>query len=317
MAGSRLCLFDREMIERGCEAGESLRAIGRWSGRSPSTIQREMARNSSWHGSYRAANAQREADGRARRPKRALLDDRRLLRRVERLLKRVEYSPAATAAVLRRQGMPICAETIYRGIYQRRFGDPRKVLRRPRSCRRPRTRTGLSHPVLGNISLIGERPARAGVGHWEGDLLVGKRNLTAVVVLTEIVTRFTLVVALTDRTADRTAAQLIEAIRRRVPRHLRQTLTFDQGREFTRWASIATATGFGIYFCEPRSSWQKPLAENTNALLRRWLPKGTVISKDQRILDKIARLLNNMPRHSLEWETSTMHYRQARVTPTM
>ena len=136
-------------------------------------------------------------------------------------------------------------------------------------------------------------------------------------VLTEIVTRYTLIVAISSRNADHVADQMTRLICNRIPTHLRGTLTLDQGREFTRWATIAAGTGFGIYFCDPRSPWQKPLVENTNALLRRWLPRGTVFPTTQRIVDKIAYLLNAMPRRSHQWDTAADRYRQARVASTM
>ena len=317
MAGSRLCFEERRVIESGRRAGFSWRTLGDLLGRDPSAVFREVKRNRNRFGGYTARTAQRRADRRARRPKAALLDERGLYRRVKHLLTKKKYSPAAAAAVLRARGVGICHETIYRGIYARRFGDPRRVLCRPRTHRRRRTRTGIYSDPLGVFSLIDHRPDREGPGHWEGDLLVGRRNLSAVVVLTELVTRFTLVVALTNRTADHTAAQLIAAIQRRVPRHLRKTLTLDQGREFARWGTIAARTGFGIYFCHPHSPWEKPLVENTNALLRRWLPRGTVFPRSQKTLDRIAQLLNRMPRRSHNWDTAANQYRQARVATTM
>ena len=317
MAGARLVLHDREVIESAVSQGLSYRMIGELLGRSASTIQREVVRNRNRLGRYRARGAQRKADRRAQRPKAAKLDDRRLYRRVKRLLVTRRYSPAATAAVLRSQGIRICHETIYRAIYQHRFGSPKQVLCRPRSRRMRRTRTGESRQVLGDITLIDQRPPLKGAGHWEGDLLVGKRNRTAVVVLTEIVTRYTLVIALNNRTADHVANRIIATIRYRIPIHLRHTLTLDQGREFADWTRIAAKTRFDVYFCEPASPWQKPLVENTNALLRRWLPRGTIFPTRQPIVDKIAKLLNTMPRRSLNWNTATDHYRQARVATTM
>lgn len=316
MAG-RLVLCDREVIEAGLAEGLSLRSIGRLLGRSGSTIHREVIRNRNRDGVYRAASAQRRADRRSRRPKVAKLDDRRLCRQVHQLLVDQRYSPAAASAVLARRGVTISHETIYREVYQWRFGNPTQVLCRPRPRRMRRTRTGRSHQVLGDLVLIGRRPERVGAGHWEGDLLVGRRNRSAVVVLTETATRYTLVVALANRHADHVADQLIAHIRHRIPTGLRSTLTLDQGREFAQWAAIAAATGFDIYFCEPRSPWQKPLVENTNALLRRWLPRGTVLPSAQPTLDHIARHLNGMPRRSHQWDSATDRYRQAKVATTM
>lgn len=317
MAGSRFDYTERKVIESCRRRGMSFRAIGEVLGRDHSAVFREVARNRNRFGGYRAKGAQRKAERRARRPKVAKLDDRRLYRRVKHLLTKTKYSPAATAAVLRAEGYRICHETIYRAIYLGRFGDPTKVLCRPRRYRKRRTRTGQYHDPLGDFTSIDDRPTLVGAGHWEADLLVGRRNLTAVVVLVELVTRYTVVVALENRTAAHTATQLIAAVFSRIPKHLRKTLTLDQGREFARWAEIAARTGFEVFFCHPHAPWEKPLVENTNALLRRWLPRGTVFPTNQKTLDRIAGLLNRMPRRSHRWDTAANQYRQARVVTTM
>lgn len=316
MAGVRFDFEERLVIARGRAMGLSYRQLGVLLGRDASAVCREVNRNRNAQGVYWARGAQRKAAVRARRPKRSKLDDRRLWRMVNHRLKEWRYSPAATAADLAGRGVRISHETIYQAIYQRRFGDPKAVLCRPRPHRKRRTRTGRITDSLGPIRLIDQRPARTGVGHWEADLLVGKGNYTAVVVLTEVVTRYTVIVALENRTADHCHRQLVTQIRRRIPRRFRKTITFDQGREFARWQQLEKATGFTAYFCHPRSPWEKPLVESTNALLRRWLPRGAPITSNQHDLNKISRLLNTMPRHIHQWSTAANEYRKHRVATT-
>ena len=178
---------------------------------------------------------------------------------------KLKYSPAATAADLGSRGISISHETIYQAIYRRFFGDPRIVLCRPRKTRRRRTKTGRGPNSLGDFVLIDERPERVGAGHWEADLLSGTGNKSVVGVLTETVSRQTIVVSLPQRSTRHVADQLVGIIQHRIPKHLRKTLTLDQGREFARWDRIGKATGFAIYFCHPRSPWEKPLVEQTTA----------------------------------------------------
>lgn len=305
MPGSRLCREEREHIAVGLAAGKSLRRIAAELGRAASTVAREVARNCNRLGQYWAHGAQRKATLRARRPKAFLLDDPELGERVAELVVDRRYSPWAASRILSRDGHQISHETIYRAIYQGRFGKPKTVLNRPRTRRKRRTRTGRYPNNFGAFRLIHDRPPIQGAGHWEADLLVGAGNYTAAVVLSEPATKHTLLVALDNRTADHTADRLIDAISRGIPTRFRKTLTVDQGREFTRWKRIAAATGFDIYFCEPRSPWQKPHVENTNALLRRWIPKRRPVPRAQPILDDIAQLINNMPRRSLHGRTAT------------
>lgn len=305
MPGSRLCRVEREHIAVGIAAGKSFRQISIELGRAASTVSREVARNQNSKGQYWAHGADRKARLRARRPKPFLLDNPRLAQRVAELIVQHRYSPWAASRVLVGEGHRISHETIYQAIYRGCFGKPKTVLNRPRTRRKRRTRTGRYPNNLGPFQTITDRPALNGPGHWEGDLIVGAGNYTAAVVLSQPATKQTLLTALDNRTADHTALQLIRTITQQIPTHQRHTLTIDQGREFTRWQQIATATGFSIYFCEPRSPWQKPHVENTNALLRRWMPKRHPIPQQQTHLDHIAYLINNMPRRSLQGQTPT------------
>ncbi len=305
MPGSRLCRVEREHIAVGIAAGKSLRQISIELGRAASTVSREVARNQNSKGRYLAHGADLKARLRARRPKPFLLDNPRLAERVAELIIQYRYSPWAASRVLSAQGHQISHETIYQAIYRGCFGKPKTVLNRPRTQRKRRTRTGRYPNNLGPYRPIKQRPPIEGPGHWEGDLIVGAGNYTAAVVLSSPTTKQTLLTALDNRTADHTAQQLITTITQHIPTHHRLTLTIDQGREFTRWQHIAAATGFDIYFCEPRSPWQKPHVENTNALLRRWIPKHQPVPQQQTQLDQITHLINNMPRKSLQGHTPT------------
>ena len=316
MAGVRFCFEEREVVARGLGMRMSHRAIGKLLGRHHSSVSREIGRNANTHGTYSPLGAQHKADLRALRPKRSLVDDKRLFNMVRTRLVDWKYSPSAAAADLRARGVDISHETIYQAVYNHRFGDPRAVLCRPRRRRKRHTRRGWAPYPLGDITLIDDRPVLDGVGHWEADLLVGKRNKSAVAVVTEKTLRVTLIVAIDNRTADHVRDRLIKAIGHRIPRHLRKTLTVDQGPEFTRWRDIEKRTGFDIYFCHPRSPWEKGLVEQTNSLLRRWLPRRTHFPTDQQTIDRIAKLLNNMPRRSLNWSTSAIEYRKHRVATT-
>ena len=316
MAGRRFTRQERDVIERGRREKWSYSDLGAVLGRDPSSICREVNRNKNRSGAYVALGAHRQANQRAKRPKALIVEDKQVFNMVYHRIVKLKYSPAATAADLGSRGISISHETIYQAIYRRFFGDPRIVLCRPRKTRRRRTKTGRGPNSLGDFVLIDERPERVGAGHWEADLLSGTGNKSVVGVLTETVSRQTIVVSLPQRSTRHVADQLVGIIQHRIPKHLRKTLTLDQGREFARWDRIGKATGFAIYFCHPRSPWEKPLVEQTNSVLRRWLPKHLDMPKDQETIDKINKLINNMPRRSLNWKRSTDLYRELRVATT-
>jgi IS30 family transposase len=312
MPGRRLSVFEREEIAVGLAGSESMSSIGRRLGRSPSTVSREVARNANRRGGYRALGAQRKATDRARRPKRCRLADRALKARVRRILVTERHSPDTASRLLARQGVGLSREAIYREIYRGGFGDPRKVLNRPRPHRKQRTRTSRYPTVLGDFKTIHQRPAGFATepGPWEGDLLVGYDNHTAMVVITERRTRYCILGALpSGRNADHVAEVIIRLLRR-IPPQKRRTLTWDQGRELARWKRIEHATGISIYFADARSPWQRPLVENQNAQLRRWFPPGQPITTDQPTLDRAAARLNNIPRRSLQGATAQEAYDQ-------
>ena len=310
----RLSLAEREEISRGLRAGESLRHIGRRLRRAASTVSREVAH----HGgrpTYRAWHAERTAARQARRPKPAkLAANPRLRATVEgRLAKR--WSPAQIAARLRQDHphapeMWVSAETIYSSLFVQGRGALRaeltRCLRSGRARRRPRGRGWVAgRGQLRDMVLISQRPAevadRAVPGHWEGDLLVGRGQRSAIATLVERQTRYVLLAALPDRTA----AAVRDALARQIvtlPAHLRRSLTWDQGREMAEHVRFSVDTGVAVYFCDPHSPWQRGSNENTNGLLRQYFPKGTDLSvHDQATLDDVARELNGRPRQTLGW----------------
>ena len=307
MPGSRLCLAEREEIRVGLARGESLSQIAGRLGRAASTVSREVSRNGGrcW---YRAVAAQQRADREGRRPRgRCLQTDRELCARVAELLD-ARWSPAPIARYLTGDGSPVSTETIYRELYRpdSMLGDRWRNLCRPRPSRRRRrrTRTGRDPRPLGTIRLVTSRHAdlRSEPGHWEGDLLVGAGNRSAVVVLAERVSRYVLLGALTRQTAAQVSAAVEDQLGP-LPASLCLSLCWDQGRELTGWPHLETALDTPIYFCEPRSPWQKPLVENTCGLLRRWLHRSHNLYQPQPVLDHIAHTLNTMPRRSLAWHT--------------
>jgi IS30 family transposase len=153
-------------------------------------------------------------------------------------------------------------------------------------------------------------------GHWEGDLLVGRRNFTVAVVLVERRSRLTLLGACPQGRNAHHVAAVVSRLLSTVPPELRRSLTWDQGTELARWADIETRTGTKVYFAQPRSPWQRPLAENTCGLLRRWLPRNQPMPRHQATLNHVANLLNHMPRRILAHNTALQTYDRLRVATT-
>ena len=312
----RLSLAEREEISRGVAAGESLRVIARRVARTPSTVSREVARNGG-RASYRACRADRAAVRNMRRPKVAKLARCRRLRLVVEAKLELRWSPQQIASWLVSEfpddaEMRVSHETIYLSLFVQSRGALRKeltrYLRMKRSVRRPggkAAHNGQSHiPAMVNIS---ERPAeaadRAVPGHWEGDLLYGQ-GPGVVATLVERHSRFVMLVGLPEtHRADVVAAALAAKITE-LPQHLRRSLTWDQGREMAQHAVFTVASGVPVYFCDPRSPWQRGSNENTNGLLRQYLPrKSRLGDRTQLELDAIADELNGRPRQTLGWKT--------------
>jgi len=309
----RLASAEREEISRGLRAGESIRLIAARLGRAPSTVSRDVAANGGRR-RYRAYLAELRASRCARRPRLArLARNGRLRREVERLLA-AHWSPQQIARRLRHdhpddQEMWVSHETIYQSLFVQGRGALRAelagCLRRGRARRRPAGRARPSGE-LADMVLLSERPAevddRAVPGHWEGDLIIGKGNRSAIGTLVERQTRFVMLVALPHgRTAEAVRAALAERILG-LPAELRRSLTWDRGKEMAEHVRFTVETGVTVYFCDPHSPWQRGSNENTNGLLRQYFPKGTDLSvHDQAYLDVVARELNGRPRQTLGW----------------
>jgi IS30 family transposase len=321
----RLSLAEREEISRGLRAGDSGRAIARRLGRAPSTISREVVGNGAAH-AYRAWRGERRAGERARRPKLPKLARCPRLRAVvERLLSQ-RWSPEQIAhrLVLEHPSdreMRVSHETIYRSLFVQTRGALRRdltaYLRTGRTQRRSRSRPSTGR--LRDMVLITERPAeaadRAVPGHWEGDLLLGRGGGSAIGSVVERRSRYVLLVRLPK---GRTAAHVRRALAARMatlPAQLRRTLTWDQGKEMAEHVRFRVETGLPIYFCDPRSPWQRPTSENTNGLLRQYFPKGADLQRyTQRELDAVARELNGRPRQTLGWRKPSEAFAQAVAT---
>lgn len=310
-----LRLEEREEISRGIAAGRSMRAIARSLGRSPSTISREISRNGGGQ-AYRATRADKQAWVRAVRPKRCRLACHGRLRwRVAQKLT-LQWSPEQIAGWLRRQypddpGMRISHEAIYRSLFIQARGVLKKELtahlrtrRQMRQAKGAKGRHG--HGKILDMVSIRERPAeaedRAVPGHWEGDLLTGA-NATQIATLVERHSRFTMLVKVPRKDSATVVAALAKQIRK-LPEELWHSLTWDQGSEMARHKSFSIATNVQVYFCDPRSPWQRGSNENTNGLLRQYFPRDMDLSRvSQSQLNDVALRLNQRPRKTLDFET--------------
>ena len=313
-AERHLTLLEREEISRGVARGESLRAIASRLGRAPSTISREVARNEG-RLRYRAHRADRAAWGRARRPQRCKLATNPTLRRVVEDQLAVRWSPQQISGWLRHtypdvEAMHVSHETIYLSLFIQARGGLRRELAQHLRTRRANRRPQGKKPPSGkgqivDAVMISERPAavedRAVPGHWEGDLLMGKRQ-TAIGTLVERWSRYVMLFPLPDGHSAEAVRVALAATVQQLPEHLWQSLTWDQGKEMAQHAQFTIDTGIQVYFCDPRSPWQRGSNENTNGLLRQYFPKGTDMSLlTQADLDDAARSLNGRPRQTLDW----------------
>lgn len=309
----RLSMVEREEIFAGICRGQSDSQIARGLGRHRATIGREIARCGGRQ-RYRPLRAEQLAGQLAQRPKATkLAANPALLAAVEAGLRR-RWSPQQISARLRhdhpdREAMRISHETIYRSLYVQSRGELRRELtaalrtgRSTRRTRRPETRGR----IVGMVS-IAERPPEADErrvpGHWEGDLILGAAGRSAVATLVERHTRYVLLAQLSDRTSPTVTDALRERIAH-LPAHLLKSLTWDQGAELAAHQRFTEATGLQVYFCDPHSPWQRGSNENTNGLLRQYLPRGTDLAGyTQTELDQIAAELNGRPRKTLDWNT--------------
>ena len=312
-----LALAEREEISRGIARGESARDIGRNLGRSHTTISREINRCGGRR-RYRAHAAEWAAWRRARRSRPTKLELCPELRElvIERL--RQDHSPQQISGWLRlsypdNDEMQVSHETIYRALYVQARGSLRRELTRHLRTRRQKrfARAHSSHGQgpgrIAGMVMISERPPevsdRAVPGHWEGDLLMGTRD-SAIATLVERQTRYCQLVALPEGTNAEPVCEALKASIRTLPADLRRSLTWDQGKEMAEHRRFSIETGVEVYFCDPRSPWQRGSNENTNGLLRQYFPKGkSLAGVTQADLDEVARKLNDRPRQTLGFRT--------------
>jgi transposase, IS30 family len=306
----RLTLADREEITIGLHTGQSFTAIAARLGKAASTVSREVAANGGRAG-YRAWRAHQRAREQARRPKTPKLACPQLAARVAACLSQW-WSPVQISARLRFEFpgdpmMHVSHETIYQALYVQGRGELRRelarCLRTGRARRRPRGRDGRSGHVK-DMVMISERPAeakdRAVPGHWEGDLIIGKDCKSAIGTLVERTTRYLMPLHLPDGRDARLVEQAMRQAITALPAELARTVTWDQGIEMSYHADFTIATGIPVYFCDPHAPWQRGSNENTNGLLRQYLPKGTDLSvHSAEDLTRIARSLNERPRKTL------------------
>ncbi len=312
-----LSVAEREEISIGLARGEGVRVIARRLGRAASTVSREIARNGGRR-RYRAHRAEAAARERARRPKTATLAQNTELRGwvQARLLEKwspVQISTRLASEFPDRPEMRVSHETIYQSLYVQGRGALRRelarCLRTGRALRMPRRQAQTRRarpPLIPDLVEISERPAeaadRAVPGHWEGDLLIGKNNQSAIGTLVERSTRYCLLVHLPNGYHAAAVRDAMIPTIHTLPAALKRSLTWDRGTELARHAEITLATDLAIYFADPHAPWQRGSNENTNGLLRQYFPKGTDLTVHSAAhLATVAAELNDRPRKTLDW----------------
>ena len=311
-----LTLSEREEISRGIVAQRSVRSMALLLGRSPSTVSREVRRNGGYD-RYRAATADARAWARAHRPKRCQLAKHPPLRRAVARKLRLNWSPEQIAGWLKRVhpgegSYQVSHETIYRSLFVQARGVLKKELLQHLRTKRTNLRSkhigqkGEGQGQIKDIISISERPAsiedRAVPGHWEGDLITGSKN-SYIATLVERHTRYVMLARVTGKDTQTVVSALIKQARK-LPAELYKSLTWDRGKELSDHRRFSLETDIDVYFCDPRSPWQRGSNENTNGLLRQYFPKGTDLSVySQADLNRVARQLNERPRKTLGFET--------------
>ena len=317
-----LSLSERESVSRGLVQDKSFQQIAAELGRSTSTISREVKRNGGRE-QYRAECADKLAWNNAQRPKICVLAARYRLRCVVAAKLKRNWSPEQIARWLKLaypgdETMRVSHETIYRSLYVQARGALKKELmthlryqRLMRQAKGVRSQDGRGK--MADAVSISERPAaaqdRAVPGHWEGDLLAGGRN-SYIGTLVERKTRYVMLVKVRSKHTEEVVSALTRVVSK-LPTQLRQSLTWDRGKELSQHKDFSLATNMQVYFCDPYSPWQRGSNENTNGLLRQYFPKGTDLScLTQRQLDKVARELNERPRKTLQFLTPAQKLQQ-------
>ena len=318
----RLSLMEREELSRMLAAGSNLRATAQTMERAPSTLSRELTRHQTTPKTYRAVPAHQRAQRWAHQPRkpRKLAVQARLRTAVFRLLAQ-RWSPEQIARGLPQRypddpAMRISHEAIYtylyvlpRGVFKRELTH---YLRRRHRFRRPRKVRLSSRPIQDLIS-IDERPAavadRTVPGHWEGDLLVGHANASALGTLVERTTRFTLLVPLKAKDAGAVRRAFARELRT-LPAQLRRSLTYDQGQEMREHRLFTKQTKMRVYFAHPQCPWERGTNENTNGLLRQFFPKGTRFNRvSRREIKRVQAMFNDRPRKVLNWHSPAHAFR--------
>jgi IS30 family transposase len=311
-----LGLREREEISRGLAAGLSMRQIARELDRAPSTISREIRR----HGGinrYRAIQADKRAWSQAKRPKPCRFAENASLRQLVARKLAQEWSPEQIAGWLKAEysddrAMQISHETIYRSLYIQARGvlkkELQKKLRSGRVFRHSKHKKikGATQSKIIDAVHISERPPevadRAIPGHWEGDLIAGSHN-TYIATLVERHSRFTMLIKVDGKDTATVTNALARHVKQ-LPDVLRRSLTWDRGSEMSGHKDFTVATDVDVYFCDPKSPWQRGTNENTNGLLRQYFPKGTDLSvHSQKKLNAVAKRLNQRPRKTLGFRT--------------
>ena len=309
-----LSFRDREQIPRGLAAGESVRSIAISLDRSPSTISREINRNGG-ASSYLALDADQAAWKRAKRPKSLLLATNINLKKLVTSKLLIDWSPEQISGWLKiefpeDESLRVSHETIYKSLFIQTRGLFRKEMRshlrtKHKFRHSKQLRTASRGQIVDAVS-ISDRPAevadRAIPGHWEGDLIAGASN-SYIATLVERTSRFTILVKVSDKSTNVVVAAISKQMMR-LPKLVKQSLTWDRGTELASHAKFTLATDMAVYFCDPSSPWQRGTNENTNGLLRQYFPKRTCLSnRTQRQLDAVAKQLNTRPRKTLGFET--------------
>jgi IS30 family transposase len=323
-ASTALTLEEREAISRGLAAGESIRTIAQQLGRAPSTISREITRNAG-PDRYRAVDADARAWRAAKRPKPTRLATHRRLRTLVAAKLLAKWSPAQIAGWLVTAypddpTLHVSHETIYRSLFVQARGVLKRELTAHLRTRRPMRRSkraskaGQTRGQIVDAVSIAQRPAevedRAIPGHWEGDLITGAKN-THIATLVERTSRFVHLVKVPGKDTASVVTALIREVQR-LPAALMDSLTWDRGLELAQHHRFTVATDMAVYFCDPRSPWQRGTNENTNGLLRQYFPDGTDLSVfTQRDLNRIAKQLNTRPRKTLGFRTPAAIFAEA------
>lgn len=328
MAGTRrlLTASDRVEISTGLKAGWTLTAIAKSLGRATSVISREVKRNSTKTRGYKMVSADVAAQRRRSRPqarkvaadpvlKERVLADLKQSRTPRQIAGRLRLEAGDDTVGLMKNSPPALGkvashEAIYQFIYAMPRGELARngiLLRSKRVKRRPRKAAGQrGAPIVGMVSISERDPAaddRRVPGHWEGDLIIGKNGASAAITLVERTSRFTTILALPEgKDSTGVADALIEHCTE-LPAMMRKSLTWDQGSEMARHAALTLATDLPVYFADARSPWQRPSNENTNGLIREYIPKGDIIPTHQPYLTSIAEELNERPREALGYLT--------------